>query len=415
MNMAVKTIVILGGGVGGLVAANELRRLVHPEHRIVLIEKNRQHAFAPSFLWLMTGDRRPDEISRDVRQLAHKGVELLHGEARGIDLAAHRVETSAGSVTYDFLVVALGAELAPDSVPGLAESAQTFYTFDGAAKLRGVLRDFSGGKIATVVAALPFKCPAAPYEGAMLIADLFKRRGLRNKVDLHLFTPEPLPMPVAGPELGNAVRKMVEDREIAFHPLRKLTQVNPVTRTISFEGKESFTYDLLIAVPPHRSPRIVREAGLANQTGWVPVDSATLATRDENVYAIGDVTAIPLPGRWKPDVPLMLPKAGVFAHAQALVVVRRIADRIAGKAGPHKFSGEGYCMLEAGEHLAGFASGQFLAEPSPQIKLRQIGRSWHLGKVMFEKWWLATPGVKKESLRLLMELGGKALRIPAIL
>jgi len=413
--MAAKTIAILGGGVGGLVVANELRHLVHSQHRIVLIEKNRRHAFAPSFLWLMTGDRRPEEISRDVQQLVHKRVELLHGEAGGIDLAAHRVETSAGSVTYDFLVVALGAELAPDSVPGLAESAQTFYTFDGACKLRTALQDFSGGKIAIVVAALPFKCPAAPYEGAMLIVDHFQRRGLRDKVDLHLFTPEPLPMPVAGPELGNAVRKMVEDRGIAFHPLQKLTEVNPATRTISFEGKESFAYDMLIAVPPHRSPLVVREAGLANQAGWVPVDCATLATKDESVYAIGDITAIPLLGRWKPDVPLMLPKAGVFAHAQALVVARGIADRIAGKAASHKFSGEGYCMLEAGEHLAGFASGQFLAEPSPQIKLRQIGRSWHLGKVLFEKWWLAAPGAKKESLRLLMELGAKALGVPAIL
>lgn len=413
--MAAKTIAILGGGVGGLVVANELQSLVHPEHRIVLIEKNRQHAFAPSFLCLMTGDRRPEEISRDMQQLMHKGVELLHGEARGIDLAAHRVETSAGSVTYDFLVVALGAELAPDSIPGLAESAQTFYTFDGAAKLRTALGDFSKGKIAIVVVRLPFKCPAAPYEGAMLIADLFQRRGLRNKVDLHLFTPEPLPMPVAGPGLGNAVRKMVEDRGITFHPLQKLTEVNPATRTISFDGEESFAYDLLIAVPPDRSPLVVREAGLANQGGWVPVDSTTLATTDESVYAIGDVTAIPLPGRWKPDVPLMLPKAGVFAHAQALVVARRIADRIAGKAASLKFSGEGYCMLEAGEHLAGFASGQFLAEPCPQIKLRQIGRNWHLGKILFEKWWLATPGVKKESLRLLMELGAKALRVPAVL
>ena len=413
--MAAKTIVILGGGVGGLVAANELRHLVSLEHRVVLIEKNRQHAFAPSFLWLMTGDRRPEKISCDVQQLVHRGVELLHGEARSIDLAAHRVETSAGSVSYDFLVVALGAELAPDTVPGLVESARTFYTFDGADKLRSVLRDFNGGKIAIVVAALPFKCPAAPYEGAMLIADLFQRRGLREKVDLHLFTPEPLPMPVAGPELGNAVRKMVEDRGISFHPLQKLTEVNPATRTISFEGKETFGYDLLIAVPPHRSPVVVREAGLANQAGWVPVDSATLATKDECVYAVGDITAIPLPGRWKPEVPLTLPKAGVFAHAQALVVARRIADRIAGEAGPHKFSGEGYCMLEAGEHLAGFASGQFLAEPSPQIKLRQIGRCWHSGKVLFEKWWLAAPGTKKESLRLLMELGAKALRVPAIM
>jgi sulfide:quinone oxidoreductase len=413
--MAARTIVILGGGVGGIVVANELRRLLHPEHRIVLIEKNRQHTFAPSFLWLMTGDRGPDQISRGVRQLVHKSVELQQAEARAIDLPTHHVETTAGSLTYDFLVVALGAELAPGSVPGLVESAQTFYTFEGANKLRTALSDFSGGRIAIVVASLPFKCPAAPYEGAMLIADFFQRRGLREKVDLHLFTPEPLPMPVAGPELGNAVRKMVEDRKITFHPLQKLTEVDPATRMLSFEGQEPFAYDLLIAVPPHRSPQVVREAGLANPGGWVPVDSATLATKDENVYAIGDITAMPLPGRWKPDVPLMLPKAGVFAHAQALVVAHLIADRIAGRAVRHEFSGEGYCMLEAGEHMAGFASGEFFGQPSPQIKLRQIGKEWHFGKVLFEKWWLSSPGVKKGSLRLLMELGAKALGIPAVL
>jgi sulfide:quinone oxidoreductase len=413
--MVAKTIVILGGGVGGIVVANELRRLLRSEHRIVLIEKNRQHTFAPSFLWLMTGDRRPDQISRDVRHLVHKDVELRQAEARGIDLANRRVETTAGSLTYDFLVVALGAELAPASIPGLAEAAQTFYTFEGAAALQRTLREFSGGKIAIVVASLPFKCPAAPYEGAMLIADFFLRRGLRDEVDLHLFTPEPLPMPVAGPELGNAVRKMVEDRGVIFHPLQKLTEVNSATRMLSFEGKEPFAYDLLIAVPPHRVPQVVREAGLANQGGWVPVDSATLATKVENVYAIGDITAIPLPGRWKPDVPLVLPKAGVFAHAQALVVAHLIADRIADKVVAHKFSGEGYCMLEAGEQVAGFASGQFFGEPSPQIKLKQIGKEWHLGKVLFEKWWLSAPGVKKGSLRLLMELGAKAVGVPAVL
>jgi sulfide:quinone oxidoreductase len=413
--MAARTIVILGGGVGGIVVANELRRLLHPEHRIVLIEKNRQHTFAPSFLWLMTGDRGPDQISRGVRQLVHKSVELQQAEARAIDLPTHHVETTAGSLTYDFLVVALGAELAPGSVPGLVESAQTFYTFEGANKLRTALSDFSGGRIAIVVASLPFKCPAAPYEGAMLIADFFQRRGLREKVDLHLFTPEPLPMPVAGPELGNAVRKMVEDRKIAFHPLQKLTEVNSARHVLSFEGKESFAHDLLIAVPPHRSPLLVREAGLANQGGWVTVGGKTLATKAENVYAIGDITAIPLPGRWKPDVPLMLPKAGVFAHAQALVVAQLIADRIAGKAVRHEFSGEGYCALEAGEHMAGFASGEFFGQPSPQIKLRQIGKEWHFGKVLFEKWWLSATGVKKGSLRLLMELGARALGVPAVL
>ena len=413
--MSSKHIVILGGGVGGLVVANELRRQLSRDHRITIVEKNAQHAFAPSFLWLMTGDRQTGQISRDVRQLVHKGVELVQAEARALDLAGRRVETSAQTLTYDYLIIALGAELAPESIPGLLDAAHTFYTFDGTPRLRSALREFTGGKIAVVVAGLPFKCPAAPYEGAMLIADFFQRRGRREKVDLHLFTPEAQPMPVAGPQLGAAVQQMVEGRGIAFHPLHKLTAVNPSARSLSFEAGESFSYDLLVAVPPHRGPRLVRETGLTNDAGWVPVDPATLATKQENVFAIGDVTAIPLPGRWKQNVPLMLPKAGVFAHAQALVVARCITARITGNGGGHRFTGDGYCMLEAGEQLAGFAFGNFFAEPSPQVSLRQIGRTWHFGKVLFEKWWLAPPGIRRELLELSIELGARALGIPVVL
>lgn len=413
--MAGKTILVLGGGVGGLVTANELRRLLPHEHRVVLVEKEARHAFAASFLWLMTDDRRPEQLTRDVRQLTRPGVEVVLAEAQSIDLANRRVVTSAQALTFDYLVVALGAELAPEAIPGLAEAAYTFYTFDGAARLRDALREFKGGTVAVVVSALPYKCPGAPHEGAMLVADTLRRRGLRDQVDVHLFTPEPQPMPVAGPALGDAVRQMLEKQGIAFHLLHKLTAVNGPVRELVFEGKEPVRYDLLIAIPPHRGPRLVREAGLANEAGWAPVDRATLATKHENVYALGDVTAISIPGRWKPDVPLMLPKAGVFAHAQAEVVARRIAAQVRGSAAQDEFCGDGYCMLEAGESMAGFAFGDFYAEPSPQVELRQMGRTWHLGKVLFEQWWLAPFGPKRTALQLAITLGGKALGIPLVL
>ncbi|MEW5985246.1 MAG: FAD/NAD(P)-binding oxidoreductase [Chloroflexota bacterium] len=412
--MARKTVLILGGGVGGLVAANELRRLLPGEHRVVVVEKNARHAFAPSFLWLMTDDRRPEAITREVRQLLLSGVELVLAEAQAIDLANHRVQTSAQTLNYDYLIIALGAALAPETIPGLAESAHTFYTFEGAERLRDALQSFDGRTAAVVVSALPYKCPGAPHEGAMLIMDTFRQRGRRDKVEVHLFTPEPQPMPVAGPALGQAVQQMLAENGVIFHPLHKLIGVDTAARELAFEGKGLFQYDLLVAIPPHRGPRVAQEAGLTNEAGWVPVDRATLQTKHENVYALGDVTAIPIPGRWKPDAPLMLPKAGVFAHAQAEVVAHRIAAEITGVNASDNFSGDGYCMLEAGESLAGFAFGNFFAEPSPQIELRQIGRTWHLGKVLFEQWWLAPHGPKREALRLALTLGGKALGIPIV-
>jgi sulfide:quinone oxidoreductase len=407
-----KTIVILGGGVGGQVAANELRRRLSGEHRIILVEKHARHAFAPSFLWQMTGDRQPEHITRDVRDLLRPGIDMVEADVGAIDVHARRVETPDQSFAYDYLVIALGAELAPDLIPGLAESAHSFYTLDGAARLRDALDAFAGGTIALVVSALPYKCPGAPHEGAMLLADFFRRRGLRDKVEIHLFTPESQPMPVAGPGLGDAVRQMLEDRGVRFHPLHKLTAVEPDGRQIHFEGKPPVGYNLLVAIPPHRAPALVRNAGLANEAGWIPVDPRTLATRHERVYALGDVTAIPIPGRWKADVPLMLPKAGVFAHAQALVVAHRIASEIAGLDATETFRGHGFCMLEAGRHAAGIAYGDFYAEPSPRIEVRNVGRPWHLGKVLFEQWWLARGGVRGAMLQWALKIGSRIAGVP---
>lgn len=133
------------------------------------------------------------------------------------------------------------------------------------------------------------------------------------------------------------------------------------------------------------------------------------------MYAIGDMTAIPLPGRWKPDTPLMLPKAGVFAHNHALVVAHRIAAEITGAQPKDEFCGDGYCMLEAGEDLAGFAFGDFSAKPSADVRLRRVGRAWHLGKVLFERWWLAPWGVRRKALPLALEICGRAYGVPVAL
>jgi sulfide:quinone oxidoreductase len=413
--MSAHTVVILGGGVGGIVAANELARLLPARHRIVLVERSARHAFAPSFLWLMTGDRTASQITRNLRSLVRPRVEILQAEVRSIDWAKRRVDAGGRAVAYDHLVVALGAELAPDALPGLSEAAHTFYTLEGAERLREALAGFSGGSVAVVVSALPYKCPGAPHEGVMLLSDHLRRRGLAGKVELQLFTPESQAMPVAGPELGAAVDQMLRRRGIAFHPSHRLTAVDPVRRELAFDGKPCARYDLLVAIPPHRGPRVAREAGLANDAGWVPVDRRTLATAREGVYAIGDATAIAIPGRWKPDVPLALPKAGVFAHDQARVVARRIAAEIAGRAPAEDFCGDGYCMLEAGEDLAGFAFGNFFAEPSPDVRLRRIGKAWHLGKVLFEKWWLAPFGARRRALGLALEWGGSAYGVRVVL
>lgn len=390
--VAGKTVLVLGGGVGGLTTAAEARWLLGREHRIVLVEKEARHVFAPSLLWLMVGQREPGQIVRDLGPLTRRGIEVVRGEALAVDPAGRRVETTAGSLAYDYLVITPGAELAPDAVPGLAEAAHGFYDLESAVRCRDAVHTFPGGHLVVAIAGMPYKCPAAPYEAALLLDDFFARRGLRERVRISIYTPEPHPMPTAGPGAGQATREIVEGRGIAFHPGRRLAAVDGEARELAFEDGERVPYDLLLAVPPHRSPAVVRESGLAGETGWIPVDARTLRTGHDGVYALGDAAGIRLPGRFKPDVPLMLPKAGVFAHAQAEVVAANIAAEIQGRPGRREFDGLGYCFLEMGRGIAGFASGHFFAEPAPDVRMKRPGRVWHTGKTLFERYWLTSLG-----------------------
>jgi len=340
--MAGKTIVVLGGGVGGLVASNELRKRLGRGHRVVVVDRDTHHIFAPSFTWLMLGWRDPPRISRELGLLTKKGIEYVNAEVFEIDPGNRLVKTGAGDFTYDYLIVALGAELNPQAVPGLSEAAHTPFSLEGSVALRDALKGFDGGKVAVVISALPFKCPAAPYETALLLEYAFRQKGIRDKVDLRVFTPETLPMPVAGTEVGTAVKRFLDERGVGFHPQHKLSSVDPGKKEIAFDNGQKAGFDLLVAVPPHRSPEVVRKSVLANEVGWIPVDRRTLATGFANVYALGDVTSIQLPGRYKPDIPLMLPKAGVFAHFQASAVADNIASEIKGGVGGKAFGGKGY-------------------------------------------------------------------------
>jgi len=407
-----KTIIILGGGVGGIVTANKLRSLLGGEHKIILIEKNNEHTFAPSYLWLMNGDRTKKQISVSIKSLLKKNIEIVNAIVSEIVPAEQKVKAGEKEYRYDFLVVALGADLATEKIQGWDDSIQTFYTLDGAARLHETLKNLLGGKVALVISSMPYKCPGAPHEGAMLIEDFFTDKGIREKVEINLFTPEPQPLPVAGPELGNAVKSILTKKGIGFYPSMQLDSVDTKSKQMFFNGKDTYEYDLLVVIPPHQAPEVIRKSDLANANGWVDVNPTSLQTKYQNVFAIGDIVSIPLPGRWFPDKPMMLPKAGVFAHLQADVVAKNIVKEIQGKKADEKFCADGYCMLEAGEDLAGFAYGDFFGEPHPQVRLKKIGRKWHIGKLLFERWWLSPVGFKKVFYKNLLLAGGKLIGIP---
>jgi sulfide:quinone oxidoreductase len=377
-----KTVLILGGGVGGLVAAHRLRRALPHSHRVILIERERQHLFQPSLLWVAVGDRRPEQIQRPLDRLARRGVELVTATVEAID-PSRRVVTAGGREHMgDAVIVALGAELAPESIPGLADGGHNLYTLSGASAILDALKSIRGGRVAVLTAAPAYKCPAAPYEAAMLVEARLRSHGQRASTELDFYAAEPGPMGVAGPAVSAAVRQMVESHGIRYHPEHQLVSVDPGPRTLAFANGATAGYDLLIYVPPHRAPAVVRRSGLAPEGGWVGVDRGTFETTVPAVYAIGDVTTVPL-AMGKP-----LPKAGVFAHRQAEVVAQNIAALWTGSGARRTFNGHGECFVETGNGRAGFGAGNFYAEPLPQIALKGPNRFWHWGKVVFEWKWL---------------------------
>jgi sulfide:quinone oxidoreductase len=377
-----KTLLVLGAGTGGLVAASRLRKKLPHQHRVVLIDREPNYVFAPSFLWLMTGLRTREKISRPLRNLKKKGVELVQGEIERIDPERRTVQVNGQTFAGDYLLVALGADLEPMAIPGLADAGYNLYTLAGGEALRDARLKLRKGRIVVLVSNIPFKCPAAPYEAAMLLEYDFRKRKVRDAISIDLYTPEPGPMGVAGPEVSRQVREMVEAKGIGYHPEHAVTRVDPNARGIEFANGTIVEFDLLVYIPPHRAPRVVSEAGLTGESGWVPVDRETLETQFAGVYAIGDVTGIML-AMGKP-----LPKAGVFAHGEAEVVAGNLIHAITGKGKPVTFDGHGECFLETGDGKAGFGSGNFFAEPTPEVKLCQPSRSLHVGKVAFEKFWL---------------------------
>lgn len=373
------TILILGGGIGGQVAATRLVERVGERARVVLVERAGAFTFPPSLLWLMVGQREAQSITRDYSALARRGVEVVRASVTGLDTTASSVDTDAGPLHYDYLLIALGAEHMPALLPGAETHAHHPYDLGSAERLRDTLAAFEGGRVVVAIASLPYRCPAAPYETAMLIDDFLRRRRLRGKSSIDFFTPEPLPLPVAGAYAGHSVAALLAERGITLHTRAAVQSVGPDSMQV--DGTE-IGHDLAVVIPPHRPPAAMASSGLTGATGWVMVDRATLRTRASNVWAVGDVTAIPL------ENGMILPKAGVFAHAEAEVAAENIARAITGVRGDAEFDGHGSCFVEAGAGRAGMARGAFFASPAPAVTFRAPGRLWHFAKVGFERYWL---------------------------
>jgi len=376
-----KTILILGAGTGGIISAHELiKGLPKTEGKnvkVMLFEKEERNVFAPSLLWLMVGLRKSSQVFRPTNKLAKKNIELVRGTIEHVDPSTKTVKVNGKEYKGDFLVISLGAEQVTEH--NLDKSGFDFYTLAGAEGFYEKLKAFNGGKIVVLVPSLPFKCPAAPYEASLLIQDFINKNGLGSKTEISLYTPEPGPMPVAGKEISGQVKMTVESKGIRYYPEHQLTAVND--SVLEFQNGKSVPFDLLAYTPKHQCPDVIKATSLVGNSGWVEVNRNTMETAFPDVYAIGDITAIPL------EMKRPLPKAGVFAHYQAEVVAHNILRKISGNEPDKKYDGYGQCFLEIGAGQAGYAGGNFYNSPLPDVKMKKPGIIWHWTKVWFEKYW----------------------------
>ena len=385
--MAATTTLILGGGWGGLTAAHHLRGLIGAEHRIRVVERNATFSLGVSNLNLMIGRRDSvDQIQRDMSKLRRTGIDWVHSEVRHVDPQSRSVDTDAGTLHGDYLVLALGAQLAPGSVPGFEEAAHNLYDAHGAAAIHGALQGFGGGKIVILVAGAPFRCPAAPYEAAMLVEAWTRAHGIRDWIEIDLYTPESIPMAVAGPTVGEGLIAFMDRRGIGHHFAQQVTSIDPASGTLWF-GETAVPSDLIIGVPPHVAPTALAKAGLTDTTGYVPVhpqtlellsDPDTLEVGYPGVYAIGDVAAIRLLNG------MLLPKAGVFAEGEAQVVAAAIAADIRGEPRPGVFEGHGFCYVDVGDGSAAYGDGDFYAFPGPRVTLAEPSAQALAAKEQYE-------------------------------
>lgn len=381
------TVVVLGAGAGGLAAAQQLRARLPASDRIVLIDRSFTGSLGLSALRVLAGWRSPDQIVTEVTALP--GVELLTGEVTGIDPDAKTVhyqhDDGAESIDYQALLIALGAGLDTAALPGLPDAiargvAGEFYTPGGAATLRRRVQALESGRIVVLIPSMPFKCPPAPYEAAFLIADQLRGKVEAGAIRVDVITAEPRPIPVVGPEVGAALRSLLDAAGIGFQPGRTARLI--AERTVVFTDDSAEPFDLLAVVPPHSSVVAQLLPHGVDAAGWIPVDAATLATALPAIWAVGDNTALTL-ANGRP-----LPKAGIFAAGAADVVADQIARHLGYDVTDVAFTAEGACYMEVGGGLAAKVAGRFLADPAPKVALYEPSAAFHTEKARLEQDWL---------------------------
>jgi sulfide:quinone oxidoreductase len=405
-----RNVVILGGGTGGTIAANRLRRALGDDVAITVVDQDDDHVYQPGLLFVPFGTADDADLVRPRARQLHDGIEFVNVAVDRVDVDANRVHLADGvTLGYDVLVVATGARLLPEETegltgPGWLERVFTFYDLPGASALAGALRRFDGGRLVVNVVDMPIKCPVAPLEFCFLADWYFRERGIRDDVELTFVTPldAAFTKPVAAATLGG----LLADKGVELVTEFNTGEVDGAAgRLVSFDERE-VPFDLAVVVPLHGGASYVdRSPGLGDELGFVPTDPRTLqSTVRPNIFALGDAAAVPTS------------KAGSVTHFEGEVLARNVVRFLRDEALDAGFDGHTNCFIESGFGKALLIDFNYDTEPLPGhfpsvvgLPLLKESRLNHLGKLMFSwlYWHSLLPGRDIPGIPATMPTAGK--------
>ena len=393
-----RRLVVLGAGTAGTMVVNKLRsKLPRAEWSITIVDPATQHYYQPGFLFLPFGTYQPKDVVRPLRPTLNltRGIELISAAVDKVDGAGRLVHLDNGAkLGYDYLIIATGTSPRPEETPGMSDglgaNVHEFFTYEGSMALAATLADFQGGRVVVHVTEMPIKCPVAPLEFAFLTDAYFRRRGIRDKVELTYVTPLPgaFTKPVSAKYLGD----MLEQRRIALEPDFVVESIDAEAGTLTSFDEREIGFDLLVTIPVNMGADYVGRSGLGDELNYVPVDKHTLlSTADDHIFAIGDATDA------------AASKAGSVAHFEADAFVPNFLAHVEGKPMPESFDGHANCFIESGDGKALLIDFNYDTEPLPgsyplpvvgPMRLLKETRINHWGKLAFRwiYWNILLPG-----------------------
>ena len=411
-----KQVVILGGGTGGTLTANRLRRSMGDRVHITVVDQDDRHVYQPGLLFVPFGLTHSEDIVRPRgRQLA-KGVEYRQCGVDRVEIDDQAVHLLDGSLLrYDVLVVATGAVLVPEETegltgPGWMEKVFTFYTPEGAGALEAALATFDGGRIVVNVVDMPIKCPVAPLEFCFLADWYFHERGIRDRVELVYVTPldGAFTKPVASTQLAG----MLAEKGIELITEFNTGEVDGTSgRLVGYDEREVH-FDLAVVVPLHGGAEYVaRSPGLGDELNFVPTDEHTLQSKvAPNIFAIGDAANVPAS------------KAGSVTHFEGETLVENVERFLRDEPLVAGFDGHANCFIETGFNKALLIDFNYDTEPltgrfpsKVGLPLLKESRLNHLGKLMFQwfYWHALLPGREIPGIGSTMPTAGKSAGTPS--